>query len=132
MLFIMIVQRNASFGKIMYNNERKKFVRKERFVFTLFMLLSFFIVVVRIDNFLYGWNIIILDKRIKNDLTHDLEWICLILMSIMFFILSYYLKKYFKEEFSQNIKNMVFFFIFEVSITVILRSAGSLDKIEKH
>jgi hypothetical protein len=106
--------------------EKRKFVLKEVLALVVFMTLCLCIVFIRFCDFLY-YAKVFNDKTLNQTSLDIIELGSMIIITIMFASLVCYLSRYFFKEFRMNIKNMLFFFVAEISLNIIL-FAGHYDK----
>lgn len=101
MLFIISMQRHATLGEIMFRlndqNEKNKFVCRERIAFTVSMMACFLIVLVRIHAFLF-YTGIIGDENLNSTLLDISELGSIGVMSLIFFTLLINLFRYYRKE----------------------------------
>jgi len=123
MIFIIVVQSEDSLGKIIYTlheeTERKKFVCKEKMIAGVYLALSPVIVAVRIGNTLYETNTSFTEDPWFQYVKNGSEEGLMVIMSIVFFTLVWLLSKHYKEELKSSWKYLIFFYIFELTLTTM-------------
>jgi hypothetical protein len=107
--------------KLNEKSEIKKFVRKERIVFLIYILYIAAVIFGKITFlrlFLVSRDHDIFRSEESFDILFSDEITPVVIMSLIFMVLLFQLYKYHRYEFQQHVVNMVFFFILETVLLV--------------
>ena len=98
----------------------KKFIRREKLSFVIYVLLSFFIILGKLSWVIFIWTRLNNMDKVQYYIVAADIGVPLILMIVVFTSLLYQLRFYHNFEFNKNVKNMTFFFILEIGLSLII------------